>query len=69
MPSIKMYVVTTPELIQAIQKQPKNLAFLFVEAMVSIKVCGSSTQAQKLVMAHVNDDEGDGVRQSTHIQR
>ncbi len=54
-----MYVVTTPELIQAIQKQPKNLAFAPIEAMVAIKLCGSSTEAKKLVMTNVNGDEGD----------
>ncbi len=62
-----MYIVTTPELIQAIQKQPKNLAFAPIEAMVATRLCGSSTEAKKLAMANVNGDEGDwGLSRDTY---
>lgn len=59
MPGTKMYVVTTPELIQAIQKQPKELAFPPIEAKFASRVCGSSAEAHKIMMTNVNGDEGD----------
>lgn len=59
MPGTKMYVVTTPELIHAIQKQPKALAFPPIEAKFASMVCGSSAEAQKILMNNVNGDEGD----------
>lgn len=54
-----MYVVTTPELIQAIQKQPKALAFPPIEAKFASRVCDSSAEAHKILMTNVNGDEGD----------
>ena len=59
MPGSKMYVVTTPELIQAVQKQPKALAFPPIEAKFASTVCGSSADAHKILMKNVNGDEGD----------
>ena len=59
MPGTKMYIVTTPELIQAIQKQPKALAFPPLEAKFASKICGSSAGAHKIMMINVNGDEGD----------
>ena len=54
-----MYIVTTPELIQAIQKQPKVLAFPPIEASFATRVCGTSEEAHKILMRNVNGDEGD----------
>ena len=54
-----MYIVTTPDMIQAIQKQPKVLAFPPVEAKFASKICGTSTAAHNIVMTNVNGDEGD----------
>lgn len=59
MPGQKMYIVTTPDLIQAIQKQPKVLAFPPIEAKFALQVCGSSKDAHKILMSNVNGDEGD----------
>ena len=59
MPGQKMYIVTKPELIQAIQKQPKALAFPPIEAKFATKVCGSSEEAHRILMKNVNGDEGD----------
>ena len=58
-PGQKMYIVTTPGLIQAIQKQPKVLAFPPIEATFATRVCGSSDEAHKILMKNVNGDEGD----------
>ena len=55
----KMYIVTTLELIQAIQKQPRVLAFPPVEAKFASKICGASAEAHKILMTNVNGDEGD----------
>lgn len=59
MPGTKMYIVTTPELIQAVQKQPKVLAFPPIEAKFASTVCGTSADAHKILMQNVNGDEGD----------
>lgn len=54
-----MYVVTSLELIHAIQKQPKNLAFPPVQAYFVSKMCGDNAEAHKVLMNNVNGDEGD----------
>lgn len=53
-----MYVVTTLELVQAIQKLPKVLAFPPIEAKFASQVCGSSPEAHNILMKNVNGDEG-----------
>lgn len=55
----KMYIVATPELIQAVQKQPKSLAFPPIAVMFATNVCGTSPEAHRLLMKNVNGDEGD----------
>lgn len=59
MPGVKMYIVASLELVQAIQKQPKTLAFPPIAAKFALKVCGSSTEAHSVLMRNVNGDEGD----------
>ena len=59
MPGQKIYVVTTLDLIQKIQKLPKILAFPPIEAKFASQVCGSSQEAHKILMNNVNGDEGD----------
>lgn len=54
-----MYVVTRLELIQAVQKQHKTLAFPPIEAKFASKVCGASLEAQAILDKNVNGDEGD----------
>ncbi|KAI0179482.1 hypothetical protein GGR52DRAFT_570367 [Hypoxylon sp. FL1284] len=58
LPGQKMYVVTKPELIQAVQKQHKILAFPPIEAKFSSQVCGASLEAQTILAKNVNGDEG-----------
>ena len=58
LPGQKMYVVKTLELVQAIQKLPKVLAFPPIEAKFSSQICGSSTEAHDILMKNVNGDEG-----------
>ena len=59
MPGQKMYIVTKPELIQVIQKQPKALAFPPIEAKFATKICGSSDEVHRILMKNLNGDDGD----------
>lgn len=58
-PGSKIYVVTTLELVQAIQKHSKALAFPPIAAKFASKVCGVSAEAHQILMKNVNGDEGD----------
>ena len=58
-PGTKMYIVTTPDLIQTIQKQPKALTFNPVAAKFTAKICGASADAHKVLMKNVDGREGD----------
>lgn len=59
MPGQKVYVVTTPELFQAIQKQPKAFAFPPIAAKSSSKICGTSLEAHGILMKNATGDDGD----------
>ncbi|KAK8076766.1 hypothetical protein PG994_004038 [Apiospora phragmitis] len=58
LPGQKIYVVTTPEMIQKVQKLPKVLAFPPIGAKFSASVCGISPEAQDILARNVNGDEG-----------
>ena len=58
-PGIKMYVVTSPELIHLIQKQPKKLSFAPLEAKFACKTLAISSKGTDIVMTNVNGEEGD----------
>ncbi|KAK7936594.1 uncharacterized protein PG986_015032 [Apiospora aurea] len=58
LPGRKLYVVTKPEIIQKVQKIPRVLAFLPVEAKFASTVCGASQAAQAILARNVNGDEG-----------
>ncbi|CAG8978492.1 hypothetical protein HYALB_00005067 [Hymenoscyphus albidus] len=57
-PGKKVYVVNSPHLIQAVQKQPKALSFRPIEAKLSGAVCGLSQKARDLIMKNVNGTDG-----------
>ncbi|KAI0521198.1 cytochrome P450 [Xylaria bambusicola] len=57
--SQKMYVVTSPALVQLVQKQHKTLAFPPIEAKFASTVCGTSKEAQSILAKTVNGDDGD----------
>ena len=57
---LPMFTMTMPGTkVQAIQKQPKELAFPPIEAKFASRICGSSAEAHKILMTNVNGDEGD----------
>jgi hypothetical protein len=58
-PGIKMYIVTSPELIHLIQKQPKKLSFAPLEAKFACKTLAISSKGTDIVMTNVNGEEGD----------
>ncbi|KAI1267189.1 putative cytochrome P450 [Xylariaceae sp. FL1019] len=59
LPGQKMYVVTKPDLVLAVQKQHRTLAFPPVEAKFASTVCGASPEAQAILAKNVNGDGGD----------
>lgn len=59
LPGQKMYVVTSPDLVQLVQKQHKTLAFPPIEAKFASAVCGASQEAQSILAQNVNGDDGD----------
>ena len=54
----KLYIITTPHLIQATQKQPKVLAFPPIAAEFAAKLCGLSKEAEEILSNNVNGEEG-----------
>ena len=54
-----MYVVTSPDLVQKIQEQPKILAFAPIEAKFANQVCGTSAKACEILMKNINGDHGE----------
>ncbi|KAI1174324.1 cytochrome P450 [Nemania sp. FL0916] len=59
LPGQKMYVVTKPDLVLAVQKQHRTLAFPPIEAKFASTVCGASQEAQAILAKNVNGDDGD----------
>ncbi|KAK6082992.1 25-hydroxycholesterol 7-alpha-hydroxylase 1 [Seiridium cupressi] len=59
LPGQKMYIVTKPELIQQVQKQPRTLAFPPIEAKFATTVIGLSKEGQAVLARNLNGDEGD----------
>jgi hypothetical protein len=55
---MRLYVINSMELIPAVQKQSKTLAFLRVEAMAAKSICGSSEVANNILDTNVNGEEG-----------
>ncbi|KAI0104469.1 putative cytochrome P450 [Daldinia grandis] len=67
LPGQKMYVITNPELIQAVQKQHKTFAFPPIEVKFASKAFGASTAAQEILGTNINGDQGDfGLVIETH---
>ena len=58
LPGQKMYVVTSPDLVQSIQKQHEILAFPPIEAKFASTICGASKEAQAILAKNVNGDDG-----------
>ena len=55
----KIYVVTSTELIGAVQRQPKILSFPPIGVKFAISLSGSSKEANKIATNNMNGDEGD----------
>lgn len=55
----KIYVITSIDLIGAVQRVPKILAFSPVEAKFAMTICASSKEANRIMNMNINGDEGD----------
>lgn len=58
-PGSKLYVVNGLDLIGAVQRQHKSLAFPPIEAKFAMTVCQSSQEANDILNLNVNGEEGD----------
>ncbi|KAL9086304.1 MAG: hypothetical protein Q9165_007219 [Trypethelium subeluteriae] len=66
MPGQKMYIVASPKLIHAVEKHPKTLAYLPVEAKFVGRVCGISTAAQNIIEKSINEEGDLGMLHEVH---
>lgn len=55
----KIYVITSVDLIGAVQRLPKILAFAPIEAKFAMTICASSKEANRILNMNINGDEGD----------
>lgn len=55
----KIYVITSIDLIGAVQRVPKILALAPIEAKFAMTVCASSKEANRILNLNINGDEGD----------
>lgn len=71
MPRGKVYVINSPDLVLAVQKQPKKLSFWFLEATFTVGMAGLSKEAAIALQDNVHGDDDrpslfmDGMR-ATH---
>ena len=59
MPGTNLYVVNSIDLIGAVQRHHKTLAFPPIEAKMGRRMNGWSDEADKIIMTNVNGDDGD----------
>ena len=55
----KLYVITSTELISAVQRQPKTLAFPPVGVKFAMSLAGSSKEANRIATDNINGEDGD----------
>ncbi|KAI9755372.1 MAG: Serine/threonine-protein phosphatase pp1 [Chaenotheca gracillima] len=55
----KVYIVSSPEIIAAIQRHPKTLSFATVAASFSARICSTSQAGQDILNRNVNGEEGE----------
>ncbi|KAL8810235.1 MAG: hypothetical protein Q9200_002734 [Gallowayella weberi] len=58
MPGGRVYVINSPELAMAVQKQPQKLSAWFIEATFAIGMAGLSKGAAAALMDNVHGDTG-----------
>ncbi|KAI9649219.1 hypothetical protein NHQ30_001787 [Ciborinia camelliae] len=59
LPGVRLYVVNSPSLIPAVQRQYKDLAFPPLEAKGAMSVCGTSKITNDILNTNINGEEGD----------
>ena len=58
MPGQKLYIVSRPELVSIVERQPKILAFPPVAEKFASQLCGVSQEARKIVQNNILGEEG-----------
>lgn len=59
MPGSKLYIVNSTDMIAAVQRHPKALAFAPIEAKFAMTICKTSQEANDILNRNVNGEEGD----------
>ncbi|OCL05802.1 cytochrome P450 [Glonium stellatum] len=59
MPGGRLYIINSPELILAVQKQPRTLSFWFIEASVTKRLGGISDRANKILLENARGEKGE----------
>ncbi|KAL9581979.1 MAG: hypothetical protein Q9212_003566 [Teloschistes hypoglaucus] len=59
LPTSKLYVVNSVEIISAVQRYPKALAFPPFEAKFATTVCASSKESNDIIALNLNGEDGD----------
>jgi cytochrome P450 len=58
MPGGRVYIVNSPDYISAIQKNPRELSFWFIEASLTKNLGGISDKANKILLENARGDKG-----------
>jgi len=58
-PGGRLYVVTSPELIAAVQKQPRTLTFWFIQATLTQRLGGITDHANQLLLENARGEKGE----------
>ncbi|KAL8700525.1 MAG: hypothetical protein Q9201_005400 [Fulgogasparrea decipioides] len=59
MPTSKVYIINSVELISSVQRLPKELAFPPIEARFATTICASSKEANDILAVNLSGEDGD----------
>ncbi|KAL8769597.1 MAG: hypothetical protein Q9194_005396 [Teloschistes cf. exilis] len=59
MPTSKLYVVNSVEIISSVQRYPKALAFPPIEAKFATTICASSKESNDIIAVNLTGEDGD----------
>jgi hypothetical protein len=59
MPAGRLYIVNSPELISAVQKQPRILTFWFIQATLTQRLGGISDKANEILLENARGVKGE----------
>lgn len=59
MPASRLYIANSPELISAVQKQPRILIFWFIQATLTQRLGGISDKANEILLENARGEKGE----------